>query len=807
MPGLKTRVKYTSEDTAPPFRVTAVVGAETASLNSRGWYYLVDAVDETVNALVEATLTSTGLWVDAVAEDNAPNLYFSNGVILSAAFDDARFNTNLGGMKGILLIGQSNMVGHNGTSVDASSLGYDPILDVPNASILQYRKSPSHTLDNVVFATDDPNIEDKFVLATEPLDHAQDLGDNEGNTRPTSTGCGLTFAKQILRGKYSHTNARLCLLPCAKGGTGIISSGNAWAAPSGTMYLYARTILNEFYAAHPDNEMVAIAFQQGETDALTSTVDPGEWQAAGQILLDAFRDGTGITFNAKQTSLAKVPFILGGIKETGTSNSINVKADQIALADANPYCEFAGVDGSWTYFEFGLHTDAPGQRERGLLLYEAYLKATGVENRKYMAQRPIAMVNPAIVEAETELTVSWDATTDDAYNVQAVIDYQLQIKETSQPDSSYSTAVVKNNATFTHTFTGLTNGTSYDVRLVSRSAVGFSNESVLTETPLLDVVPTAPASFAVSDQPTGIQLDWTAQVFDPVVTSYVIQVRETGVGTFGVEIADIPIASQATDTYLYTVPSTETDYDFRMLSINSIGSGPYTSILTQSHVGSPVLAAGATLWLRAGVGETADATYPARMETWVDQSDSSTSVTHPTTATYEDDTPLLNGGDGARFGNKDGWYLGAGGHFDATPGFTIVIECTIPVLEDQNVFYGIRSHSDLRQNGTAGAIEFGTASSNTGLLVAATRVIWAMSLATDGSASFYKYSGGTATAWGTGTRTYMTAPADRVAIGCRPYLNDTLMQNAYGLEGDMHNIAMFPSVLSLSDINAVMEAL
>lgn len=807
MPGIKTRVAYTSLDTAPPFRLATVTGAETAALNSRGWFYLVDKVDGGVNALVEGTLTSAGLWVESTKHDNAPNLYFSNGVNISAAFDGSMFNTNLGGMKGILLIGQSNMTGHNGTSVDASSLGYDPILDVPNASIMQYRKSPSHTLDNIVFATDDANLEDKFVLATEPLDHAQDLGDNTGTTRPTSVGCGLTFAKQVLRGKYSHTNARLCLLPCSKGGTGIISSGNAWAAPSGTMYLYARTILNEFLAAHPDNEMIAIVFQQGETDALTSTVDPGEWQAAGQILMDAFRDGTGITFNAKQTSLAEVPFVLGGIKETGTSNSNNIKADQIALADANPYCEFAAVNNSWTYFEFGLHTDAPGQRERGLLLYNAYLKATGVENRKYLAQRPINMVNPDIGEDETELTVTWDATTNDTYNVQAVIDYQLQIKETADPDTSYGTVVVKNNATFTHTFTGLTNGTSYDVKLVSRSAVGFSNESVLTETPLLDTVPTAPAAFAANDQPTGIKLDWTAQVYDPAVTSYVIQVRETGVGTFGTEIADIPIASQATATYTYTVPSNSTNYDFRMYSINSVGNGAYTAILTKSHVGSPVLAAGAVLWLRAGIGETADSTYTSRMLTWVDQSGNSTAVDRPTTANYEDDIPLLNGGDGARFGNKDGWYLGAACDFAADPGFTIVIECTIPTLEDQNVFYGIRSFHDLRQNGTAGAIEFGAASSNTGLLVAATRVIWAMSLATDGSAKFYKYSGGEATAWGTGTRAYMTGAADRVALGCRPYLNNTLLQNAYGLEGDMHNIAMFPSVIAIGDLTAIMEAL
>ena len=138
MPGLKIKVEYTSTDTAPPFRLDTVVGAGVAAVNSRGWYYLQDASDSNINVLAECTLTTEGLRPDNLFVNNAPGLYFSNGVIIKAAFDDSRFNFNKGGMKGVLLIGQSNLVGHNGTSVDVASLGYDPLLDAPNASILQY---------------------------------------------------------------------------------------------------------------------------------------------------------------------------------------------------------------------------------------------------------------------------------------------------------------------------------------------------------------------------------------------------------------------------------------------------------------------------------------------------------------------------------------------------------------------------------------------------------------------------------------------------------------------------------------------
>ena len=620
MPRIKTRVAYTSTDTAPPFRLTAVAGAETAAVNSRGWYYIVDKSDENYNVLVEGTVTSEGLWIDIFHEDKATGFYFVNGVDIYAAIPPHRFNSNQGGLKGLVMAGQSNLVGHNGEDESAGMLGYDPILDVPDANILQYRKSARHTLDNVAFATNDTNLMDKFVLATEPMDHATDGNGSAsdttitGTTRPTSVGPCLAFAKEMLRGQFKHTNARLCILPCGHGSTAFTQGSQEWAVPSGAMYLYTVSIINEFYAAHPDNEVVVVVLQQGESDTLSGTLDPGEWQAAAQGFIDAIRDGTGITFNAKQTSLSNVPFVIGGIKELATANGNQIRADMQALADANPWCIYKGVNNSWTYAGAGsLHADAPAQRERGIQFYEAYADAVGQGNRAFWAQRPLAMVNAQITEQEGQLTVTWDATPNIDEKPEPIIDYQLRIKPSG---GSYATAVIKNASTFTHIFTGLTNGTEYDVELVGRSAVGFSNQSILTETPLLDVVPGAPANFAVVDGSTQIQITWDALTHDPVVTSYVIEVRETGVGTFGVEIADIPIASQATVSHSFTAPAIDTDYDFRMYAINSIGDGAVTAVLTQQHNASPTLALSPTVWFRKGVGQSVNGTSVD----WLDQS-------------------------------------------------------------------------------------------------------------------------------------------------------------------------------------------
>ena len=814
MPGLKTRVEYTSTDTSPPFRLTAVAGAETAAIGSRGWYYITDKVDKGYNVLVEGTVTSEGLWVDDFYNDNASGFYFQNGVDIQSAFDGARFNVNQGGMKGVLLLGQSNMVGKNGEQEEAGMLGYDPVLDTPDANILQLRRSARYTLDHATFETDDTNLMNKFVIATEPLDHALDANVSvsdvtiTGTAIPSGVGCGLTFAKQMLRGKYKHTNARVCLLPSANGGTSLINGSFNWAVPSGSMYLYCVGMINEFLAAHPDNEIVAILYQQGEADVFSGTVDPGEWDTAHQLLMNAIRAGTGITFNSKQTSLARVPYLIGGIKVTGSNNNINIHDSMAKLALDNNHCEFAPEGVGWTYGgSFDIHADAPANRDRGLIFYQAYLRAMSSENRKYWAQRPLTMVNPAISEEETTLTVTWDATPDIAQRPEPVIDYQLRIRPTG---GSYATAVVKAANVFTHTFTGLTDGQEYEVELRSRSAVGFSNETILTETPLTNVVPTQVQNFAVNDQPATIDITWDALVFDPVVTGYTLSIRESGVGTFGVEIADITIGPQSTVLYQFTAPSDDTDYDFRLTATNSIGEGAATAILTAQHNASAVLAANAVLWLRAGIGEVADSTYTDRMLTWTDQSAANTVLTRPTTATYEDDIPLLNEGDGATFGNKDGWYIPNALTQSTETGYTWVVECTIPVIESGNVFIGINGIGELRQNGTAGAISVGitTPISSTGVLVAGVRAIIAVThVKATNTLTFYKYEGGNAVAKGTNSRTY-PASDNRVAIGCRPYgPNNDFMASGYGLEGDIHNLAIFPTALDVTTLKAVMEGL
>ena len=800
MPGLKTRVEYTSTDTSPPFRLTAVSGAETAAIGSRGWYMITDKVIKGYNVMVEATVTAEGLWIDSFYHDNAIGFYFVNGVDIIAAFDDTRFNLNQGGMKGLVMMGQSNLVGHNGEAESAGMLGYDAILDVPDANVLQLRKSARHTFDHVSFATDDTNLRDKFVIASEPLDHATDGNGSAssvvitGTTRPGSAGPCLSFAKAMLRGKYKHTNARMCILPCGHGSTAFTQGTSEWATPSGSMYLYTVGLINEFYAAHPDNEIVAIVLQQGESDTLSGSLTSGEWQAAAQGLIDALRNGTGITPSAKQSSLFEVPFIIGGIRELATSNGNQIRADMAALALANTKCVYKPVDNSWTYSGVGnLHADGAAQRARGLQFYEAYLEATGTGDRNFFAQRPLAMVNAQVTEQQTQLTVTWDATPDIAERPEPVIDYQLRIRPTG---GSYGTAVVKTSSTFTHVFTGLTDGTEYEVEVRGRSAVGFSNETILTETPMTDVAPTAPANFAVNDGSTQIQITWDALTHDPIVTSYVIQVRETGVGTFGVEIANIPIASQATVSHAFTAPASDTDYDFRMYAINSIGNGTVTAVITQQHNASPTLALSPIVWFRKGVDQSVNGTSID----WLDQSGNGFHA-FPVAGkgvTITDGAADLRGND-----NDGRLQVPIGGSIPITGNWTVVLRAyRYSNSANEGIYFstgntlGIKTNSgsELRMEGLSSISDVHTSTGDLFPQDAITTMVVTYNASTQESKMYD--SAGT-------LNSTATSVAMSTAAVTGVYIGALSSSSSLDLNGRVYDIVVIPSILSQADMLAV----
>ena len=605
------KVVFTSPNTYQPFALNNVAGYRSVASATRELFIVEQQNDSSLYALVEGNIAAGNLSIARVLESSAANDMptFTGAVDVKSALPaNNTLNFNKGGRKGIVLLGQSNMVGHNGTSVDAGSAGYNAVLDAPDSNILQLRKSSRYTVDHATFLND-TQLVDTYSIATEPLDHAEDSGSNVGTTHETSVGCGLTFAKECRkRIAGRRDNSQLVLLPCSKGSTGIISGTSQWAPPTGTMFVYSYGVINEFLAENPDNEIIAILYQQGETDALTSTVDPGEWTTGVQGLIDALRGNTYIVGNTRQADLSRVPFVIGGIKQTGTSNAINIEADGKQLVLDNELVGHSTVDDAWTYFEFGLHTDAIGQRARGRLLYTAYVEA--LYNVSFDA-RPSAVQNMTAAQIENQVTIGWDLLTGQS---PAVTGYEVQYKLTSAGDETYTAAVTKTSTDTSHAFTGLTNEIDYTFRINAVNGTDTGDYSTITETPETDLVPTAPQNFTPTDQPTVIQLDWDALVFDPVVTSYTLQIRETGVGTFGVEIADINVGNVI--TYNYTVPADNTEYDFRLVASNSVGVGAASNIVTQAHSSSPTLALNPYLWLRKGIGQTVN----GDSVDWVDQS-------------------------------------------------------------------------------------------------------------------------------------------------------------------------------------------
>jgi hypothetical protein len=609
MGAILNKTQYTSVSNAQPFALSLSPGYVPAPDGEKVVFHVAQAGNRAIYALVEGVVSGGSLTITQIIETSGdPIPLFSGGVTIHAALNVRYLSAEQGqGRDAILLIGQSNMAGHNGEAEEAGLRGYDAALDTPNPQILELRKTSRYTVNHTSFLNDSA-LEDQYTLAVDPLDHANDAGFDNGAVRATSVGLGLTLAK-----RYAMTTTRqVVILPAAKGSTGLVAGGTSQAAPNGAEFLHAVAMVNEFMAENPDNRLVMIADQQGETDAFAlGTLTPGQWGAAKSLNIATFRANGTFTPSVRQPTFEKVPYVMGQVTSTGTdSQTINQDIDDIV--GGTPYTARALYDPSWLKGgSFDLHVDAVGLREWGHLFYAQYVLA--LQNTPALPARPLQVQNVAATQDPTVVHLTWDAL---PAQDPAITAYNVQFKETAAGDQAYSAPIVLGAAVVAHDVTGLTNATDYTFRVYASSPAGDSPFALITETPEVDGVPSAPANFAIADGTTQIVASWDALVFDPVVTGYVLQIRETGVGDFGVEIADIAVAGQATTSQGWTPLANNTNYDFRLRAVNAIGSGDPTAIITQAHSSSPTLALTPYLWLRKGIGLSVN----GDSVNWLDQS-------------------------------------------------------------------------------------------------------------------------------------------------------------------------------------------
>jgi hypothetical protein len=223
-----------------------------------------------------------------------------------------------------LLVGQSNMAGR----------GKPEAIDtITNPHIWMFNK------------------DQQWVPAKEPL--AFDKPAVAG------VGPGFAFAKEIW---MADTNATICLIPCAVGGTRI----DLWktgAYDSATKTHPYDDALARAKKAIPSGELKGIIWHQGESDcnpALSAT-----YENKLRELIARFRS---------DLDNRSVPFMVGEIADFkgGDKDKVIVNTAIRTVASTTRNCGFAAVDGLQHKGDL-IHFDAPSARELGKRYAQAFL--------------------------------------------------------------------------------------------------------------------------------------------------------------------------------------------------------------------------------------------------------------------------------------------------------------------------------------------------------------------------------------------------------------------------------------------------
>jgi len=172
-----------------------------------------------------------------------------------------------------------------------------------------------------------------------------------------------------------------------------------------------------------------------------------------------------------------------------------------------------------------------------------------------------------------QLDVTWTAPTD--VGGSALTDYAVQYATSS--GYSWTTVTRTASTTTSQSITGLTNGTSYQVRVGSINAAGTGTfATAVSGTPVTD--PGVPRTVTASVSGTSATISWLAPLSDggSVITDYEIDYKTTTSSSWTSWTHSASTATSATLTGL-TGLSAGTRYDVRVRTVTAVGTSPYAS--------------------------------------------------------------------------------------------------------------------------------------------------------------------------------------------------------------------------------------
>jgi hypothetical protein len=348
------------------------------------------------------------------------------------------------------------------------------------------------------------------------------------------------------------------IVPVAHGATGFDggTAGYTWTPDSVAqpVNLYANLVAQANAAiaaagAYGTTRVLAVLWNQGEDNtAMTAS------QYAAQLDTLINRVRTDVTGAGPTT-----PFIVGEmVPEWWAANSTNVNSAHRETPSRRQYTAFArGITGANQ--DSLIHYNAIGARAMGRSMYRALARARA----NHTGSAPVAPSNVALSQSSTSLTVTWDPP------VGRATDYLLEYKTAAA--SSWTTFAHTASVATTQTITGLTLGTTYDVRVSTVNEDGTSAPTATATLAMASLPGQVTGLAAGTPTPSAVPLTWTAVAG---ATSYVVE-RRTPAGSGSYTTLQTVTTNSASGIGL----SASTQYGLRVTAVNAAGSGtPSTEV-------------------------------------------------------------------------------------------------------------------------------------------------------------------------------------------------------------------------------------
>lgn len=192
------------------------------------------------------------------------------------------------------------------------------------------------------------------------------------------------------------------------------------------------------------------------------------------------------------------------------------------------------------------------------------------------ATAPGAPTSLTATNGDTEVALSWSAPASNGGA--SIFDYLVEYKDSAS--ATWLTFADGVSTSTNATVTGLSNGTAYNFRVSAINSVGTSTpSSIATSTPTAPSVPDAPTSLTATSGNAQVSLSWSAPAANgSAITDYLVEYKASASGTW------LTFADGATTTASTTVTSltNNTQYDFRVSAVNSVGTSTPSSTATST---------------------------------------------------------------------------------------------------------------------------------------------------------------------------------------------------------------------------------